>query len=406
MRVDEVNKTDCTGCRACEHICPKHCITMKADAEGFLYPFADESACINCGLCFQRCPQTFLTIPPNAFPAPLVYAAKLRDRTVLLKSSSGGIFTALAQSVLDRNGVVFGCVFDKGMHAIHTASQDIAGTYPMRGSKYVQSDTGDTYVQSKQLLDGGRIVLYTGCPCQIAGLRSYLGRDYPNLLAIDLVCHGAPSPKLFAKYLMWLEKKYKSKIFSYEFRHKGKNGWGMGLRVRMKKGEHIFVREPIAALDPYMSSFLEARTYRSSCYACHYATKKRTGDITAADYWGIERFHPEFYDACGVSLVLVNTSKGTELFKSISGKIESLNSTFENASNMNTNLYRSAQKPADRDLIYADIDILDFEAITRRYLRPSLPKITLILLKASVPRAMKKQIKKTLRFFTRRKDSL
>lgn len=204
--IDIIQKQDCCGCEACVQICPKGCMCMVEDTEGFLYPQVDKSVCVNCGLCEKVCP----VIHQNKSRTPLkVYAAKNMDEEVRLKSSSGGIFTLLAESVIKRGGVVFGAKFDDEWMVVHDYTDNIEGVAAFRGSKYVQSIIGNAYRKVEQFLKSGRMVLFTGTPCQIAGLKKYLRKEYKKLLAVDLVCHGVPSPKVWQ---MYLEETNRSKV--------------------------------------------------------------------------------------------------------------------------------------------------------------------------------------------------
>ena len=215
--IETGNKNVCCGCRSCEQVCPTGALSMKNDSEGFLYPVLDTEKCIGCSLCDKSCPwmnQMGQTGQPQA------YAVKNKNDAVLQKSSSGGAFSALADYVLARNGLIAGCVYDENWNPIHI----IAERYEtMRGSKYVQSDTGNTFTQTRELLEQGRWVLYTGTPCQIAGLKQFLKKDYGTLVTVDLVCHGVPSNWLFQEYLSYLRKK--GVISDYIFRDKSKYGW-------------------------------------------------------------------------------------------------------------------------------------------------------------------------------------
>ncbi|ODA40296.1 Coenzyme F420 hydrogenase/dehydrogenase, beta subunit C-terminal domain [Desulfosporosinus sp. BG] len=378
----------CTGCRACEQKCPKHCIEMKDNQEGFLYPHVDIKQCNNCGFCVKTCHQLAENLAKEVGE---VYAARAKDDEILLKSSSGGMFTILAQYALRNEGIVYGCAFDKNMVARHVMVDSLKGLDRLRGSKYVQSDTADTFGQAKQFLNKGMMVLYSGTPCQIAGLKSYLGREYENLLTADLICHGVPSQKLFNKYITWFEKKTGQRIIKFDFRSKDKNKWGLMYKVQLSNSE----KYKMGFLDPYYKSFLEGKTYRECCYHCKYATAVRIGDITIADYWGIEKQHPEFYTDKGVSLILINTQKGRQVFDKIKADILYLKSTVEQAVLQNENLRKPVRRPVVRDSIYNEIDNLEFSSYINKYLSVGLQPMTRI--KAAVPYKVKLVIKKILR---------
>jgi coenzyme F420-reducing hydrogenase beta subunit len=243
-------------------------------------------------------------------------------------------------------------------------------------------------------------VLYSGCPCQVAGLRSFLQQDYANLLTVDLICHGVPSPKLFKKYLKWLESKHNCKITSYEFRNKEKANWGLGTRwvqCKDRQTKTIFINNP--SIVSYFNAFLQNKTLRPCCYHCHYASKQRIGDITIADYWGVEKYHPEFYDRDGISLMLINTDAGQKHLDHIAQKLMLLQSCFAYAADQNIHLRQPAEQPPARDQIYAQIDHLDFAELAKQYLLPSTGQMAFIWLKSVIPKPIKNQIKRLLTVF-------
>ena len=220
--IEITEQVKCTGCSACANICPKQCISMVADLEGFLYPSVDTKECINCGLCEKICP--ILKKNPIKSDDIIAYAAMLNNTDIRLESSSGGVFTAIAESVIDKNGVVFGAELDENFNVIHTYVETKEELKKFRGSKYVQSVIGETYKRAKGFLDQGRFVLFTGTPCQIGGLYAYLNKDYDNLITQDLICHGVPSPMVWRKYLEFREDISHAGVRRMSFRHK-KYGW-------------------------------------------------------------------------------------------------------------------------------------------------------------------------------------
>ena len=216
-------KVDCTGCRACEQICPVKCITMKEDKEGFIFPYVDEEKCINCGLCKKKCPQINYKLEKRDSK---VYAVKTKEKSISQNSTSAGIAYILGKYIIQNNGCVFGCTYNDVLEPIQIMVENEKDLEKLRGSKYVFSNTMHTYTQVKDVLEQQKKVLYVGTPCQIAGLKSFLGRDYEELLLVDIVCHGVPSAKIFKKYIEFLEKKYEKKVVNYEFRNKDKARWG------------------------------------------------------------------------------------------------------------------------------------------------------------------------------------
>lgn len=328
---------NCCGCNACQEACPKRCIEMRPDKMGLLYPFVDTSQCIDCGRCVHTCP--FIK-PYSPLFAKECYAANNKDDTIRLSSSSGGVFIVLAQQIISRGGVVFGAVFAEDWSVVHTYTETMDGVTPMMGSKYVQSNTCNTFGQAKQFLEQGREVLYTGTPCQIAGLKHFLCKDYSNLLAVELICHGVPAPGVWQSYLkerlvrpketlvgknMDLPTlKGKPMIVNISFRDK-KMGWGkygFTLRILGSSGN-----EENAALHPletfyevfnknhYMAAFLRNWSLRPSCYACKAKKGTSGADITIGDFWGIDKLAIIENDDKGISCVVCRTRNGCQAIK-------------------------------------------------------------------------------------------
>lgn len=306
MRVNRCDVRDfatCTGCGACRAACSHAAIRMEADGEGFAYPRIDGARCSRCGACRAACPVDRAAARPwlNAV------AARCRDEEIRRASSSGGVFTALAEEVLADGGMVFGAAFDKGFALRHTAVEQTDALHPLRGSKYLQSDLGETFVQAKTALKCGRRVLFSGTPCQTAGLLSVLRAPCDNLLTVDLVCHGAPSPMVFAAYLRALEAKRGQPVRTLSFRDK-RRGWkDFCLAATFADGSEYAAGQ---TEDPYMIAFLRNLCLRPSCHCCPFAGEKRQADLTLADLWGAQRLMPGQDDDQGLSLVLVNSEKG------------------------------------------------------------------------------------------------
>lgn len=338
----------CTGCRACEQLCPKQCISMKSNKEGFLTAEIDENVCIHCGLCQKRCPQNNM---PDKHNPIKVLAVRYKKDKELKNSASGGAFVALAHQILERNGVVFGAAYGEDWKVGHIAVRKEEDLYKLQGSKYVQCDTLHTYSEVKTLLSEGKKVLFSGTPCQIGGLRSFLRKDYDNLFTVDLICHGVASPKLFQKYIEWLGKETKGKILYYNFRDKS-GGWGLGYKAKTKTK----TKTKTANLDPYYYHFLKGDTYRECCYRCRYCTQERISDITVGDYWGIEREHPKFYSTKGVSVMLLNTEKALNCFEQAKSMFYIQESTFKQASRNNHNLLSPTKRTLLRDTVYNQLD--------------------------------------------------
>ena len=386
----ELDKKSCTGCRMCEQICPVKAIRMVENNEGFIEPVVDNNKCINCGLCSKRCPQLNNILDENSRTIE-VYAAKNKNIEEQKTSSSGGIFSVLSNYVLDKNGKVYGCTLDDNLNIKHIGISNKAELNKIKGSKYVQSNTENTFEEVKEDLRNDKFVLYSGTPCQIAGLKAFLGKEYNNLITVDLVCHGVPSPKLFKAYLKWLENKSDSKIKTYEFRNKEKNAWGLTAKIVFENGKVKYVK---AETDPYYKTFLDSKTYREVCYNCKYANENRVGDITLADYWGIEKEHPEFYDENGVSAILINTIKGKEIFEKVRDNIEVEKSTIEKVARKNGNLTHSSKRDVVRDNAYKQVNFLQFEKGMKKNLDFKVKSLDKI--KSIIPHKIKVKIKKVL----------
>ena len=298
-------RADCTGCSACKNICPKNCITMERDAEGFLYPKINRDECINCGRCEKVCPAlNFKATMPDTLPD--VFAAIYPNDKVRRHSSSGGAFTALSELVLEDGGIVFGAGFDKNWRVVHTAAENLDELENLRGSKYVQSEIGDVYKRVKAELETGRQVLFSGTPCQCAGLKSFLGKDYDNLLTVDIICHGTPSPMLWENYLEHIAHGHD--IAHVNFRSK-RLGWTTNLEINFYDCGYYF---KVGNADTYYKQFLINLNLRPSCHECKFKFPNGKSDVTIGDAWGVQNFAPELFDNRGTSIVIIHTEKGKE----------------------------------------------------------------------------------------------
>ena len=349
--VSVVNYKDCFSCRSCFLSCPKNAIEMIENEEGFFYPKVTEDKCIDCGICVKKCPSLNKVERENFEQFGLAVIAK--DKNVLLKSSSGAASSIIANKIVTDGDVVFGAAYDENLFVQHIACKNFAELEKIKGSKYVESFTGDTFKEAKEYLENGQKVLYTGSPCQIAGLKKYLGKDYDNLFTIDLICHGVPSRKLFKNYIEWLSKCYKDKVIYYGFRDKDVGGWScLTLKAKTQKK----TKSIEAYCDPYYSSFLKAKSYKESCYTCPYAKIERIGDLTVGDFWGVENFYPEIDKKNGVSCVFVNSNKGKALFESVKEDFYVIPCKLEEVQKQNWNLNQPSKRPESRDSFYKDID--------------------------------------------------
>ena len=388
-----LNKKDCTGCRACEQICPVKAITMQEDDEGFLIPIVNKDKCINCGLCKKTCGQIERHHNTDNLPNKIFLGMKPKEKEIAQNSTSGGMAYLVSKYIIEQNGVVFGSAYDKNLMPHHIYITNIEELQKIRGSKYVTSDTKQTYKDVKEFLEQGKLVLYTGVPCQIGGLKKYLKKDYENLYTIDIICHGVPSQKIFKKYLENEEKKLGEKIISYNIRSKNKVDWGMGFCAEIKTENKIKFSK--ADFDSYYTAFLKGKIYRECCYECKYGNLDRVGDITLGDLWGIEQFDYEFYDESGVSLAIINTLKGKKIFDKIKKHIEYREYKEEQVTKFNGNLKHPTLRPRDRNIIYKKLNELPFEIYAKKYLS-NKNKIKYIL-KDIMPKNIKILYKKYLK---------
>lgn len=304
------NKAECTGCGACASICPKKAITMRADEEGFLYPSVDPALCISCDLCEKRCPVSHEHPERNV----QFLGAQHKDEAIRRQSSSGGVFTALARNMIDQGGVVFGAVFDENLRVEHVGAIDESELSAMRGSKYVQSDAAEGIQNAVSLLKRGMPVLFSGTPCQVDGLLAAVrAKEQEKLLTVDFVCHGVPSPGVFASYLKELEQAHGKHVTAYTFRDK-RLGWkNFSAVATLKDGTELTGTQTD---EPYLYGFLQNLYLRPSCGQCSMLRGRRhVSDITIADFWGAQEICPERDDDTGLSLVMVNTQKGRAALK-------------------------------------------------------------------------------------------
>ncbi len=296
----------CSGCTACFAICPKDAITMQADLEGFKYPVIDKNKCIDCGLCYNVCPLDKMC--GNLEGDKTSFACSAKDENFAKQSSSGGVFAILANMYIKEQAVIYGAAFDDDWNVCHIRADKKDELKRLYTSKYVQSDMGNTFRDVKFDLDNGKKVLFAGTPCQVAGLRSYLQKDYLNLLTVDFICHGVPSPLVWQQYVDTLKKKLNSKITEISFRDK-KDGWkSFNFKLITANGDVFYEKH---GENIYMKGFLKDLYLRPSCYDCKFKTLHRASDITLADFWGIEKVLPEMYDKKGVSLCWTSSKKGS-----------------------------------------------------------------------------------------------
>lgn len=360
MFVRELKK-DCCGCTTCMNICPQKCIEMTTDEEGFLYPHIDEKKCINCNLCRKICPfQEGGDNLKNESHNPIVLAAKHKDDDIRMSSSSGGAFTAISDFVLNENGVIIGVAFDDNFKVCHQVAFDKKGRDRFKGSKYVQSHLGDIFLKVQKHLED-KIVLFSGTPCQVAGLKAFLKDDYHNLITCDIVCHGVSSPKVFKDYLDFMENKFSSSTKNINFREK-KTGWHSFSCVHEFENKIV---SKVFSCNPFCSLFNKSLILRQSCHNCVFTNFERPSDITLADFWGIQRVKPEFDDNKGISLIILNTRKGELIFEKIKDCLYFRKSNVSEC--VQPNLREPTKSSGKRNMFWKDYKNRGFKYVAKKY---------------------------------------
>lgn len=367
-------KSLCCGCGACEQICPYDCIEMQSDEEGFWYPKVDQEKCNRCNLCNKVCPiqHVKLSRPTKEAGVPGTFGGWYKGEEIRRESSSGGAFTLFAEEIVKNGGKVFGCTLDSNMRAIHIGVDSMSDLSALRGSKYIQSDTAGTYKEVKNMLKEGRQVLFVGTPCQAAGLYSFIGNRYnEKLYIVDFICHGVPSPKIFADYVKAEERRKGCQMVSYRFRNKDK-GWsqsGLQLGTLSKYSDGSSIRRYPAFKDKYMNAFLEDVCLRPSCYECCFKNMpKDYADFTIADFWGVDKVVSGLNDKRGTSLIIVNTNHGMGLWDKVNGAFEYKEVAYEDAIKRNPSLIKSAKLLPCREKFYADYQSKGYEYVEKKYM--------------------------------------
>ena len=355
------NKENCCGCTACENSCPKNAIVMKADEEGFLYPAIDAERCIECKACLKVCPFKNELIN-NISKA---YAVKNKNENIRMTSSSGGIFTVISDYILEREGTIYGAVFNNEFGVYHSRAINKADREAMKGSKYLQSDLKDTYFNIKKDLQEGKYVLFTGTSCQTAGLYNFIPKnlDCSKLYVCDIICHGAPSPLMWNEYIRFLKKKYSSEINSINFKDKESSWHYPQLKIKMNKLTYKARHDE----DDYLKLFFDHYILRPSCHNCKFTNLQRQSDITMADFWGIEDCNPEFDDDKGISFVLINTDKGKRIFNDISEELIFTEVNIEDGMKKQPSLISPPWRNSRRGEFWRDYNKKGFVYILKKY---------------------------------------
>ncbi|MGO5327416.1 Coenzyme F420 hydrogenase/dehydrogenase, beta subunit C-terminal domain [Oscillospiraceae bacterium LCP21S3_A1] len=376
-----INYENCTGCGACVQRCPKQCISWTTKEFDFRYPRIDEASCINCGLCEKVCP---IDKELKAPTAQKTYAAVHKDSAVLEKSTSGGAFTALADTIFSRGGVVYGAAMLNGMQVKHIRTEDKISFADLRSSKYLQSDTGTTYQMVEKDLKQGKVVLYSGTPCQIDGLKCFLRKEYENLYTADIVCHGVGSQAYFDKYMEFAKERY-GKIKALRFRAKEYAGWSCGGVVVVVGTSNSEKKIPYRDFDNYYYSyFLSGDIYRKCCYSCKYANTKRVGDFSLGDYWGVEALKLPLQTENGCSLLLVNNDRAEKLLETVVD-LDKVETTIEQAAHCNKQLNEPSRLPESRKKRIEEYESMSGPQIQKVYLKTHRKTVVKGKLKALMP---------------------
>ena len=377
-----VEQDKCCGCSACIQICSWKALSYGEDSYGFVIPELDFEKCVMCGACIQVCP----SVTRNKKEVRKAYGAMAVNEEMRKKGSSGGIFGVLADYVLRKDGVVYGCTMDKKFQVRHVRITDSSELPRIMKSKYVQSNMRDIYLQIKSDLQEGKKVMFAGTPCQVSAVDNFIV-EKENLITVDVVCHGIPSQRFFDSYLADLSKKI-GEITSYTFRAKRSADNGMNWffsYVSKKKRKRVFRNWPE---DTFNYLYMKSYIYRESCYQCNYAEESRAGDITLCDYWSWERYHREFSQGNTVSAILVNSSKGEYLIEAVREKLQRVPAKMENIKRHNSCLIRPSERPKERDTIFEFWKENGFEELDREYRKRNKNAIRKYALMRKIPQRL------------------
>ncbi|MBQ8940335.1 MAG: Coenzyme F420 hydrogenase/dehydrogenase, beta subunit C-terminal domain [Firmicutes bacterium] len=356
-------KEDCCGCGACANVCPKNCIQMTADKEGFLYPNINKDTCVDCGLCEKVCPE--INVEPDTPKVQKAFLVQNKDEQVLSESTSGGFFTAIAECVLENDGVVFGAAFDENFYVKHTFVDNKKELYRFRNSKYVQSDTNDSYKLVEKVLKEDKLVCYSGTPCQIEGLYHYLRKPYDNLILVDVVCRAVPSPLLWEKYLELQSKKQSKHIDNIKFRDKNPYGYRYSQLGIYSFGEQIYNKG--VESDQYLRAFFSNICDRPSCYKCNYRKRYRVSDFTIWDCFEVYKYDKKLDNNKGVTRVLLQTKKAETLFYKLEDKLTFVEIEPEKLINNFKEMFNSPAEHERRDSFFEDINTMDIKDCLDKY---------------------------------------
>ncbi|MBQ8514237.1 MAG: Coenzyme F420 hydrogenase/dehydrogenase, beta subunit C-terminal domain [Ruminococcus sp.] len=366
------DKKDCCGCGACMNICPKGSIAMQPDHEGFLYPRVDESTCIGCGLCEKVCP--VLHVKKDEPMQQAAYIVQIKDETVRRESTAGGAFTAIAEHVLRQGGVVYGVAYDSEFHVGHTSAETAGELFRFRNSKYVQSDTKNTFREAEAHLKAGRMVCYSGTPCQIEGLRQYLRKDYENLITVDVVCHAVPSPLIWEKYLEMQRERLGDGFTNVLFRDKHYGYKYSTMTIKGQDGKNVYNYG--IDTDPMLRAFFSDICDRPSCYECAFKKRYRVCDFTIWDCYSVGNFDKKLDDDKGTTRVLIHSEKGRDLFEQIKPQLRYTEVTPDQLTAGVREMFHSVSGNEKREQFFRDANSKSGEALFGQYF-PETMKVRL-----------------------------
>lgn len=387
-----LNRINCTGCGACSLKCPTHAISMECDSEGFLYPEIDIGKCVNCGKCKEVCHSNLQY--KNDFTTK-VYAAVNKKQDILRHSSSGGVFSAIADFILESDGICYGVAVEK-LKIQYLRVDNKQDLYKIMGSKYVQAENSKVFESVEKDCKTGKKVLFVGTPCLVAGLKSFLKEEYKNLYTLDIVCHGTPSKIYFHKYIEYLKNKLKIEVMEFNFRDKSKYGISCISSCKIKKNGKSKKIVLTNQLLNYYYFYMFADSYRESCYKCKYTNLNRVSDITLGDFWGIEKLNSKLDVEHGCSAIIINSSKGEFLLTNVLSNKCYLEKKSIDDLTLNSALYRQVDRPFTRDTLYNELLENDFEYLVNGRYKPSFVKYAKGIAKGLLPSFLQNIIRKYL----------
>lgn len=399
IRLVKLNKKkDCCGCGACMNVCPKHCIKMKADHEGYLYPVVIESKCIDCGVCEKVCP--VIQCKPDQPFEQSAYLVQIKDEKIRRESTAGGAFTAISNYVLERRGVVFGVTYDEQFYVLHKSATTTSELYKFRNSKYVQSDTGKTFQEVEEYLKDGRMVCYSGTPCQIEGLKRFLKKDYKNLITVDVVCHAVPSPLVWHKYLEMQWERFGDDISNIMFRDKHYGYKYSTMTIKGKDGRVLYTYG--IDTDPMLRAFFSNICDRPSCYDCRFKKRYRMSDFTIWDCYTVNDFDKSLDDDKGTTRVLIHSEKGKKIFEQVKSNLRTTQVKPDDLIAGVKEMFYSVESNLKREEFFKDANRMGGEALFRKYFPETIMvkierTVRIVCYKTGIYSRMKKLYKRLIK---------